>query len=76
MRAALIRAGDEAMGGNPHLYDQAAKALWARVVRGDISAWKEIADRLDGRVPYKVGGDEEGEPLKVLITGVPRPEDG
>jgi hypothetical protein len=27
---------------------------------------------LDGRVPYKIGGDEEGQPVGVIVTGVPR----
>jgi len=28
-------------------------------------------NRADGRVPYKMGGDVAGEPISVIITGVP-----
>jgi hypothetical protein len=41
--------------------------------KGEIANIKEIADRLDGRIPYKMGGDEEGEPTSIIVTGVPRP---
>ncbi len=42
------------------------------LMRGEHSTIKELADRLDGRVPYKMGGDEEGEPISLIVTGVPR----
>ena len=37
-----------------------AQALIARAVGGDVSALKEIADRLDGKVPSTVGGQHRG----------------
>jgi hypothetical protein len=36
-----------------------ADALVTKAVDGDIQAIKEIADRLDGKVPQAVIGDEE-----------------
>ncbi len=48
-----------------------AKQLLMRA-GNEVASCKEVADRLDGRVPYKVGGDEEGEPVTMIVTGVPR----
>lgn len=42
---------------------------------GDMSAIKEIADRIDGKVPQGHGGDEDLPPLSIIVTGVPRGED-
>lgn len=36
-----------------------ADALVNKAVEGDIAAIKEVADRLDGKVPQAVIGDEE-----------------
>jgi hypothetical protein len=59
--------------GDVRRLDKIAIALVAKACLGDVHAIKEIADRLDGRVPYKMGGDDKGEPLSIIITGVPRP---
>jgi len=34
-------------------------ALIAKAMEGDVSAFKEIADRVDGKVPQAVQGDAE-----------------
>lgn len=50
-----------------------ADALVDEAMRGNVIAIKEIADRLDGKVAQAViGGDEEDEPIRFIITGVPR----
>jgi hypothetical protein len=36
-----------------------ARAQVAKACRGDVYAAKEIADRIDGRVPQLIGGDKE-----------------
>jgi hypothetical protein len=36
-----------------------ARALIEKAMDGDVQAIKEVADRLDGRVPQLVGGDRE-----------------
>jgi hypothetical protein len=42
----------------------------------DTSAAKEIADRLDGKVAQAlIGGDEDDNPLRLIVTGVKRDGD-
>jgi hypothetical protein len=36
-----------------------ARALISKAAGGDVSAIKEICDRIDGRVPQLIGGDRE-----------------
>jgi hypothetical protein len=44
-----------------------ASKLIAKAQEGDIQAIKEIADRMDGKVPQAVvGGDEDDNPMKVI----------
>ena len=45
----------------------AAQALIARAVTGDVAALKEIADRLDGKVPSTVGGSTEVGPVRLQV---------
>jgi hypothetical protein len=54
-----------------------AEATVQAALAGDISAVKEIADRLDGKPPQPHTGDDEGDPITVrtIITGVPRAGD-
>lgn len=42
-----------------------ADALVDKAMAGDVQAIKEIADRIDGKVPQAIGGDPEGSPLFV-----------
>jgi hypothetical protein len=41
----------------------AAKKLFDRADQGDVAAIKEIGDRLDGKVPQAIVGDEEHPPV-------------
>lgn len=44
---------------------EVADALVAKAVAGDVQAIKEVADRLDGKVPQGViGGDEDDPAVK------------
>jgi hypothetical protein len=46
-----------------------ADALVAKAISGDVQAIKEIADRLDGKVPQGViGGDEGDAPIEINVT--------
>lgn len=36
-----------------------AEALLAKALEGDVAAMKEVADRVDGRVPVQVHGDPD-----------------
>lgn len=42
----------------------------------ETAASREVGDRLDGKPAQAiVGGDEEDQPIKMIITGVPRAGD-
>ncbi len=61
---------------DPQAMERLADKLLTAVEDGDIPAIKELGDRLDGKVPQAViGGDEEDNPIKMIITGVPRAGD-
>ncbi len=47
-----------------------ADALVDKAISGDVPAIKEIADRLDGKVPQTHGGDEENPIAVELIRRV------
>lgn len=44
-----------------------ADALVDKAMSGDVQAIKEVADRIDGKVPQGViGGDEDDSPINVV----------
>jgi len=46
-----------------------ADALVKKATDGDVPAIREIADRLDGKVPQGlIGGEEEDSPLVINVT--------
>jgi hypothetical protein len=70
-RAALVRALGIA-DNNPEKLDKLAAALLARAQEGEVAALREVADRLDGKVPQ--GLEHSGEPQRpvAIISGVVR----
>ena len=66
LKLAIHEAGREP--GTNKLRD-VADALVSKAIDGDIQAIKEIADRLDGKVPQGIGGDPEN-PLMVAVTKI------
>lgn len=54
-----------------------ARAIIEKASDGDIQAIKEVADRMDGKVPQGIEGG--GTPIQtestIIVTGVPRPQD-
>ena len=38
-----------------------------RIARGDVAAFKEVADRTEGRVPQSVGGSTTLGPVKLKV---------
>jgi hypothetical protein len=43
-----------------------ADALIEKAMNGDVPAIKEIADRIDGKVPQAVVGDVESDPISLV----------
>ena len=64
LRIAVKLPVDEDRKGKTKL-DACVYALVAAGMRGDVPALKEIADRLDGKVPQAlVGGDDDSPPIR------------
>lgn len=62
-----IRRAVEAAGDDTGKLDMLALALYSKALEGDVSALKEIADRLDGKVPQGIiGGDDDDPAVKVI----------
>ena len=57
-----IRRAVEAAGDDTQKLDMLALALYSKALEGDVSALKEIADRLDGKVPQGIVGGDDDEP--------------
>ena len=50
--------------GNPGLaLDKLNAAMYAKAVNGDVAAYKELADRYEGKVPNPIGGTDELPPI-------------
>jgi len=62
LRIALKEA-HEAGGDNLR---QVADALVKKAITGDVPAIREIADRIDGKVPQALVGDEESDPISLV----------
>lgn len=62
LRVAISEAHGE--GGNK--LRAVADSLVQKAIAGDVPAIKEIADRLDGKVPQAVVGDDEHDPISVI----------
>lgn len=45
-----------------------ADALVNKAVTGDVPAIKELADRIDGKVPQALVGDDEHDAISVVAT--------
>lgn len=48
-------------------HEQIAMPLVKKAASGDVSAAKELADRLDGKVPTSVGGSTTLGPVKLKV---------
>ena len=59
----------------PELLEKVAAALTAKAITGDVSAIKEIADRMDGKIPQAIGGSDELGPIKTAYTWLPTDDD-
>jgi len=63
LRIAIKEAHDE---GRDRLR-AVADALVTKAIQGDVPAIKEIADRLDGKVPQAIVGDNEHDPINMNV---------
>jgi hypothetical protein len=59
----LAAAGDSLAAAR-----EIAKVHIARCKAGDMQAIKEFADRIDGKVARAVVGDDEGDPVRHVVT--------
>jgi len=50
---------------NPHKLTAIAEALFDKAMEGDLQAAKEIGDRLDGKAPTVIAGDDDN-PLTII----------
>jgi hypothetical protein len=67
LRIAINEANEE--GGNK--LRSVADALVTKAMTGDVPAIKEIADRLDGKVPQALVGDDDHDAIS-LVTRIER----
>src|SRR5262245_65683768 len=51
-----------------------AQALLFRAADGDIAAIREVADRIDGKVPQAIGGSDELAPQHITVSWRERPD--
>ncbi len=74
LKKAVARA--ESTGDNRKL-DEIAWRLLGQALNGEGWAVQHIAERLDGKLPTPVVGDDEQDPISVrtIVTGVPRKGD-
>ena len=69
-KEALARVIESGVG-----LDEIARALIAKGLAGDVSALKEIADRLDGKVATVIAGDPEAPMVTKVVREIVRTED-
>ena len=70
---AITRANKEGM----QAVDELADAFLAACLSGDVAALKELGDRIDGKVPQAIVGDEDEAPLNVvhkIVREIVRPQ--
>ena len=54
-----------ALRQDPDKLKKAAEKTWDKAIEGDLAAFKEIADRLDGKAPQAIiGGDKDDPPVR------------
>lgn len=51
---------------NPAVLKNACEAMWLKAGNGDVSAFKEIADRIDGKTVQAIVGSDEHVPVNVM----------
>jgi len=67
-RSAIERAVKRASSQGMEAIDELADALIKEAKSGDIPALKEIGDRLDGKVPQAIVGDDDHPAVLIEIV--------
>lgn len=65
-RDAINRAIKRREQDDPQALEKLADKLLQAVDDGDVSAMKEFGDRVDGKVPQALVGDNDEDPINVL----------
>lgn len=66
-REAINRAIKRREQDDPQALEKLADKLLKAVDDGDVGAMKEFGDRIDGKVPQGIGGDDELGPVKNIL---------
>lgn len=74
-REAIDRAIKRRQQDDPLALEKLADKLLKRIDDGDVAAMKEFGDRIDGKVAQAIVGDDEADPISMIVTGVPRAGD-
>jgi len=62
LRVAIAEAHDE----NGNKLRAVAQALVDKALTGDVPAIREIGDRIDGKVPQGIVGDDDADPINIV----------
>lgn len=75
-QAAILRALDRRSGSDrAKALDDLAEKLLSKCDESDLSALKELGDRLDGKPAQAIGGDPDGVPVTMSVTWIPPARD-
>lgn len=74
-QAAIMRALEKRAGSDKvKALDDLAEKLLSKCDESDMTALKELGDRLDGKPAQSIGGDPEGAPVAMSVTWI-KPQD-
>lgn len=62
----LRLAINEAHNADGNKLRAVAQALVDKALTGDVPAIREIGDRIDGKVPQGIVGDEDADPINIV----------
>lgn len=71
-RDAIRRAIKRRETSDPQALEKIADALIEQAAGGKVDALKEFGDRVDGKVPQAIVGDDEADPVNVKVTTIKR----
>ena len=66
-RDAINRAIKRREQDDPQALERLADAFLRKAGEGDVSAFKELGDRLDGKVPQPIAGEDGEGPARMVL---------